>query len=575
MSIFVYAWNDFTGGFAQYDDRLRVATLEVTTMAEEFQSGASDVVLDDSTADFYVYPYRPMYFVETAAYGDPYFGIIGPVWTERRVVERGNERTGSRRVWTISVRDINSLLALRIQKGTDAERDAETDVERVTWLIGTAEVIGGFGDNGYTIEETEFFFTDGPVDMSESDYTFQYSEGVLRDCLDQGATKNGFLYPAPTSGSDPTRIGIWYGTDARADFASLHKISNDLDDISPEVLTGFAGVTPQYSTGYVFPPSQDMRLDRDPTRTITGAGLQWDGANTYLSNGTPGDVLTRRDMVFAGELVKNVTQAGERLAAILDTNDTEDDAITCSVVVPDWLVHAFVAGNRVQFKATHLASLGYEDYVWMRVAKVTTRHIAPEGGSPGVYELALDLRAESPPGPEEPTPPVVTPVACEGGTPEGIEAHSGYPMGVHSPPNGNAAPTPSPGLVQYFRAGISPIFSPSTTAINSWHFPTWGAGGFGTVDAAGRNAGNSLRLILVSQGTMTVDAFFSGTTTGTWRLFHMDGDIEVEDDSGTGIPGPISAPDDGFCYHILSLGNWNGTSGGFWFQGYSWDPVTT
>ena len=171
MSITVVAWNDYEDELVTYDDRLRVASLEVTTMAEECAAGSAEVTLDDATADFYIYGFRPIYFVETAAADDPFFGIIGPFWTVERKWRRGDERTGSRRVIDLQLRDINSLLSLRVQKGTDAEREAETDVERVDWLIHTAEVIGGYGDHGYSIEETEFFFEDDPVEMSESNYT--------------------------------------------------------------------------------------------------------------------------------------------------------------------------------------------------------------------------------------------------------------------------------------------------------------------------------------------------------------------------------------------------------------------
>ena len=217
MSLTVFAWSDYEppdGGLVEYDDRLRVASLEVTTMAEEMAAGSSSVVLDDSTADFYVFAFRPMYFLESAAAGDDFLGIIGPFWTEARTWTRGDERTGSRRQVEIQLRDINSLLSLRIQKGTDAERDAETDVERVDWLINTAEVIGGYGDHGYGIEETAFFFTDDPENMSESDYTGQTSEGVLNDCIQQSGA-NCYLYPAPEPG-DPLRIGIWYGRTERS-----------------------------------------------------------------------------------------------------------------------------------------------------------------------------------------------------------------------------------------------------------------------------------------------------------------------------------------------------------------------
>jgi hypothetical protein len=569
VSITVFAWNDYsgsTGGLVQYDNRLRVATLEVTMMAEEFAAGSGVVELDDTTSDFYVYGFRPIYFVESAAVGDGFLGIIGPFWTEGRKWQRDNERTDIRRTVQISVRDINSLLNLRVQKGGDAQRDAETDVERGTWLINTAEVIGGHGDNGYTIEETEFFFTDAPVNMSESDYTGQYSNGVLDDCMQQSGA-NGYLYSSPLE-AEPLRIGIWYGRTERSEFASLHKISNDLADISPEVLTGFDGETPQYDTGYVFPPSLDATLDRDPSRQITGAMVQYDGDYIYTSNPAPALSLTRRDMSFGGELVKNATQALARATRYVTDLATEDDAIECAVQVPDWLVHAFVAGQRVQFKATHLADLGYGEYVWMRVAAVTVRQLQGEDtDAHGWYELALDLRSETPPGPAAPEPPGPTP--CADDTP-GWEAQTFCPLGAGE--NNNAAATPEPGAIQYWRAGIERIWEPSTTHINSWHFHDLGSGGCGTQDGAGRGTTNKLRIVVPGPGTLTVNAFFTGNTTGSWSLDCREGLTEITEQSGSGIPGPVSVPLDDHCYHTLVIHVGNGTSGGFYFVNAGWEP---
>ena len=227
-----------------------------------------------------------------------------------------------------------------------------------------------------------------------------YSDGVLNDAMQQSGA-NCYLYPAPTE-DEPLRIGIWYGRTEREEFASLHKISNDPADISPEYYAGFQGETPQWDTGYVFPPSIDAVLDRDPSRQITGAMVQYDGDYAYETAAVVSPTLTRRDMVFDGGLVKTAAQATARAIRYVNDLATEDDAISCAVQVPDWLVHAFVAGNRVQFKNTYMP--GYSsDYVWMRVATATVRQVqGPDNSAHGWYELALDLRAETPPGPPNP-----------------------------------------------------------------------------------------------------------------------------------------------------------------------------
>ena len=564
MSITVVAWDDYTDGLVTYDDRLRVASLEVTTMAEECAAGSAEVILDDATGDFYVYAYRPVYFIETAATDDDFMGIIGPFWTEGRKWTRGTERTGSRRIVTVSLRDINSLLSLRVQKGNDAERDAETDVERITWLINTAEVIGGYGDHGYTIEETSFFFTDAPVDMSESDYTGQYSQGVLDDCMQQSGA-NCYLYPAPIE-DEPLRIGIWYGRTERTDFASIHKISNDPADISPEFYTGFAGETPQWDTGYVFPPSLDAELDRDPSRQITGVMVQYDGSYVYDSLGFTPPTLTRRDMVFSGELIKNATQAAERADRYLVDLQYEDDAISCAIIVPDWLVHAAVAGHRIQFKNSFMP--GYqEDYVWMRVASCTVRQVYGEdGNATGWYELALDLRAETPPGPAAPVIP-----DCVSMGPTDTQALL--------PNNGYVAA--APGNVFYDQVGgvvNPPLEGPDPGFTGVVGFPIFGAGG--SPDQLGDCIGNFVQINVVGSGTLTVNcAQGTGARTLDMTLYHIADDnvtwiaddARPAQDPDTPQEFDVDTHDGDKCFHWVLIQDDTGACGGKWnFVGADW-----
>lgn len=563
MSLAVWA-EDNDGEIVEWPDKLRVSTLEVTINAEECSSGSSEVVLDDATADFYVRGLKPMYFVESEATGDDRFGIIGPFWTERRAVRRGNERTGSRREWGITVRDLNSLLTYRIQKGTDAERPDETDVERMEWVIGTAEIIGGHGDHGFTIEETEFLFTDAPVDMGETSYVGVEGGSVINDCMQQSGA-NAYLYNAPNDYS-PIRVGIWYGRTERSDFASLHKISNVLDDISPEYFDNFEGVTPQYETGYVFPPSLDAVLDRDPSRQITGAMLQWDGGNTYGSSPIITPTLTRRDMSFSGELVKNETQATARVQRYLTDLAEEDDAIECAVVVPAWLVHAFEAGHRVQFKNSYMP--GYEDdYVWMRVARVTIRQIVGEDGEAlGRYELGLDLRAETPPGP--PLPPPVGPFVCEGG------AYDATETGDYAR-NGSQI-TLSHGLIFYSRPGLGPPTVPTPGYHGTWFFPVFDGTADFNCDAISQE-----RLLVVGPGTMTIHttnqkrggATLAATFTAeVWKKVDGVGVPDVLLDTVIGTPGvdlEIDIPNDDAtdCIHYVEV---YGNSGSMGVNGFSW-----
>jgi hypothetical protein len=232
MSLELYAENN-AGTIVHVPSRLRADSLEVTIQAAEGSVGSSVIELDDPTGDFYMRGLKPLYFIETDAQADDWNGIIGPFYAWNRQVSRGEfSRTSNSRVWRVNVNDINTLLTRRLQKGGDAERRAETDVERMDWLTNTAEVIGGGGDNGFSIEDFTYFFEDSPYPMDKTDYTGQDSTGVINDCL-QDSGKNAFLFNSPIDG-EPIRVGIWYGRTERSDFASAHRISNILSDVNAD-----------------------------------------------------------------------------------------------------------------------------------------------------------------------------------------------------------------------------------------------------------------------------------------------------------------------------------------------------
>jgi hypothetical protein len=396
MSLQFWAVNN-DGDLVEWTDRLPADTLEVTIHAEECSVGNSQITIRDTDAGFNVRGHRLAYFIETDAIDDDWYGIIGPFFVNTRKVTRDLERMGAARTWTISLDDVNTLLARRVQKGADAERDEETDIARLTWLLSTNEATGG-----YDIEDTAFIFTDAPVTMSESNYRGVESAQVVNDLFQQSGN-NAYLFNSPTAPGE-IRVGMWYGRDEREDFASPHRISNDLAEISPETMDAAWLFDPtfDYTDQFTFAPSLDAELDRDPSRVYSGAYVNWDGGWSYVQRqGTVTDYAAR-DGVFSAELVKNQTRGDARATRYTRDLRNEDDAITCAVIVPNALVHAWVPGHRVSVKFTHLPA--YEDWTWMRVAAVTVRQLS--FGS-GLYELALDLRGEEPPEVGQPGGPSV------------------------------------------------------------------------------------------------------------------------------------------------------------------------
>lgn len=557
MSIELYYTNN-DGDLVLATDRVRVPSLELTMMAEECAVGDSTIVIDDPDGDFYTPGLRPLYVVETEAVDDEFSGIIGVFWTWNRVCRRGPYRTGAAREVVVSVKDVNTLLTFRVQKGSDAEREQENDVERMTWLIDTPEIIGGFGSNGFSIDEREFFFEDTTVTMSETSYVGQYGDGVINDAL-QDSSKNAYLYNR-ANGYQDIRIGIWYGRTERTEFTSPHAISSFFEDIDPDTLTYFTENPVDLDYGsYTFAPSVDAELDRDPSRQITGAMVQWDGGNTYANNPVIPDSLTRRDMAFAGELVKNETQAQQRALSYAVGLESEDDAISCSVLVPAKLVNGFHQGHRVPVRFQHLVPEGYADEpVYMRVAKRTVRQL-----DAGLYEIALDLRAESPPAPAPPEPP--GPFVCVGGdydaTPSAFYPRLGSV-------NGNAAM-----VNYYFRPGVAAPNVPTYPFAGSWHFPVFtGAADFNCSDL------NGWRILVVGEGLLTLHTAVNNTATYTAVLkYESSPGVEVEVDSFAGATGvdldieiPFGSPAPDCVYYVDVHCNPPSGVGGIGVVGATW-----
>ena len=327
---------------------------------------------------------------------------------------------------------------------------------------------------------------------------------------------------------------------------------------------------------YVSAPSLDADLDRDPSRVASGVMVMADGSYAYVTDPNTRENFAARDMVMQAELVKTQAQATRRANRYLRDLRNEDDAIKCAVIVPSMFVNAFVQGQRVQVKFSYMP--GYSaDYVWMRIAQRTVRQIS--SGS-GLYELALDLRAEEPPDSDDTGS---GDVACANLTPAGTY----YPLG-----GTDDTPNPSDGVVYYYNPGEPRPIEPEAMLgeVGHWHFPDYGAGGVGTVDYAGGCTQSQLRLMVRGSGTMTValDQPLSGNTFRAILYHHQygageEGDptsgVDVIDQTWTGqstasaFEATISTHDGQNCTHWIDIkDDGNVCNSGIGFESMVWEP---
>lgn len=324
-------------------DRVRIYTLDVTQNAEEGSVATSTVLIDDPNGNLDIVGHRIFAVQETSITGDDEFVYVG--YTAERKIIRGPYRNGVGRQWEVQLVDINTVLERRVMTGSDANRPAETDVQRVQWLEATNE--------GHLIADTRYLFTANPVNMDAVDYRGQMFKSILDDCAQSSGKDYWLTYFGDTS--SPTypwgQFSLWYGFRNRSEYASTIRLSNELSEV--DTVTTFAL------------SNETTSLKRDPSRVYSGVYMPYDGGSSYVQDNAIALAFARRDAISPAENVKTNAKATARATRYLADISTEEDVISFGFQVPAAQVNDLRQGMLVPIKATHLP--GYEDFVSMRV----------------------------------------------------------------------------------------------------------------------------------------------------------------------------------------------------------------
>jgi hypothetical protein len=360
------------GDFEELIDRIHWPDFELTMNAEEGSVAMSTVPIQDPDADLYVGGHRPIYFMETEV-PDSDQRVIGYCFTgARRVRRTGGDaasfRTQASRVWNTEVSDLNALIHRRIQVGADAKRPAETDIERLQWLLDTTEAAN--------FTNTTLFDTSDPVDMDENDYTGQRNYDVIGDCS-QASGKNYYAKRF----NDGT-FGIVYQF-AESDYdESEIKLTNDWDDVLED----------EYGNTFIveYEPNE---LNRDPERVYSGVGMAYDGGFQYRRRGQTAFDFAERDTTMPSPNVKTTAQARARILRYLSEIRREEDVITYSFLVPNARVNDLREGQRVQVRSTFMPGYEGPEFTWMRALNRTVKKVSSE-----FYRITVELSGEAPEG---------------------------------------------------------------------------------------------------------------------------------------------------------------------------------
>lgn len=365
------------------------------TAAENGDAASNGVAIDDPTgnAGYFgdgILGLKTFYVTEDycAPYGAD--GVNGTrLWTGyigQRRYRRGNQSpstsllTGAARRIDISLEDLNSLASFRIigdpsgvRDAAHGNRPAETDVQRIQWLIGTVYLP--------VTNDAGWIDTSGPVNMDANDYTGASAADVVHDCA-TASGKDWWIGYWEATGTD----SLWYAKSASSTaYTSLLSLTDDIADLT---LLSNGEIDPAST---VWPVMPDAELLRDPTFTYSGLYEPYDSGYIIAQLATTANTYAWRDGTAPNANVKTAAKANAIATRLLNQDSTEQDRITCRVQLPASLATGIKAGQRLQFRSTFMtfaSGRSYENWTWMRVKRCT---VAQDEETDGRYTFSLEL----------------------------------------------------------------------------------------------------------------------------------------------------------------------------------------
>lgn len=292
-------------------------------------------------------------------------------------------RTGSAKQWQSGVVDVNTLFDDILLRNADANRPAETDVARMTWLL-TSGALPSVGDN--------FLSGSNTSSMAAQDYRGRHARDVADECAEQ-AGKNYYLI------ADGSTIELSYDIPTTTARQATGAISSVLAEVHPDPLTAT-----------VFGPSwgSDSALARDPGRRYSGVQVDWEGGSVFVENLTT-KAIRQREIAIYNSAAKTAAQATIIANQFLEAAATEEDTLTCPLVLPASKLGLYLVGQTVETNFPHLGGA--------RTYFISKRTIGPWEGVADRYLVILSLaepvkitrfrgRAPEPPGGGAAEPPV-------------------------------------------------------------------------------------------------------------------------------------------------------------------------
>ena len=331
----------------------RLEGFNLVEAAHNGEVGQGGMDFDSEGASYDINAHWAVSVDETDAPGMMFKGYAGD-----RDIKRGPFATDADRRFDLELVDLNVLLGDRVL-GTGSSRPAETDVERVLWLLSTAWCGGLVGNVG----EYE------PVDLDAVNYVDRYARDVLTDAADT-AGKLFFAYV------DPSGVNtLFYDYPDSTNYVSAARLSSVLSDV--DGATTFEARKPT------------LHRAMSGGRVYSGIRFRYTGGSIFVEDTDTATNYRQREIAIFDPSVTSLEVATVKANQFLENAKEEEETIECEVDLTSALVNDIRAGQRIEVKFPHL---GIPDFDWRRVVR---RSVAPRGAGDDVnyqdYRVTLEL----------------------------------------------------------------------------------------------------------------------------------------------------------------------------------------
>lgn len=398
-----------TVGGVDITDKVRPEGIRLTQQAVQGQVGTGQLLIDDATgAAELATPGKEWSVTDSEATPTTIAGgFVGEY-----DVDRGPLRAGTARQFGPVLEDWNTVLTDRVLKGDSSRRPAETDYERISWLVGQSVL--GMLDGAGQVPNTN------TSDMPKTNYRGKTPLDVLDDCA-ESSNKNFFVYFESGTG-----WVLYYDKTGSTDsaFTSSLQISDDPADIDNSTVFGASSI--------------DWQVD--PERIYSGLFVKYDGGSVWV----PRDATATEYRSLQRTVVKKNFTKGLKARAWanrqLDKLNEPTKRLSLTVAVPSSALGQLRAGMRIEVK---LRSRSITAFTYFRIvsAEMTRR-----GGADGVSDVEWNVRLTM----RDKVRPVNLDDDYGGGDSSGNEGTGGNNGGGGGAGEGGGAEDPTPYVLDDF-----------------------------------------------------------------------------------------------------------------------------